>query len=120
MVDCVQSTSPEIRARGTPPTRKLSASESARQETFHQKDTVAGPVTTIDKRDTWPVLTRPLCPAATPSWETLVNPCQTALPSVVQINPGALRATGKGTVALTVSNALELVMEPVELVTTTE
>src|SRR5262249_31328723 len=120
MVRCSQSTSPEMAAWAVPLTENVRKSAFLSEETFHQKVNVPGPVTVVLSREDWPSKIGPACPAAIPSCEGLVTPCQWRAPSVTQTKPVELRAKSSGTVGITVSVATELVAEPDVLVTTTK
>src|SRR5207248_2392893 len=74
MVCCCQSTLPEMPAKGcTPSTVTLRKSKFGSESTFHQNDTVAGPVTVISRLLLWLSPIAPLWAALTPSWLTWVS-----------------------------------------------
>src|SRR4051812_12318931 len=117
---CCQSTSPEILgAASTPSMSTLRKSKLASESTFHQNDTVAGPVTVVSRRLLWPSAIAPLLAASAPSWLTWVCGVQPASPPVDHCRSGSSRAAvsvfgGGGGGGVTVSTAASLVTVPAE------
>src|SRR5882757_8044826 len=107
-----------MRAFSAPAMVKRRMSLFVSEETFHQKLTVAGPVTVVcmELEPLLPIA--PLRAASTPSWLMLVWPTHGGAPFVVQVRVVASRAAGNGTSAVMARSALELVKLVAALLTT--
>src|SRR4051812_9361873 len=95
-----------------PDDRKFRKPALVCDETFHQKLSVPGPFVVVLKVDVCPSAISPLRPAANPSCDTFVNPCQTVSPPVAHGRLVAFSASGSGTVGITTSVAIALVTDP--------
>src|SRR5947209_20175894 len=123
MVFCCQSTLPEIPTKGsTPSTVTVRKSKFGSESTFHQNDTVAGPVTVVSRLLLWLSAMGPLCAALTPSSLICVSAVHLASPLVDHGRSGASSAAprpfgggGGGGGAFTLNTAWLVVTVPAEL-----